>query len=178
MSQREYRSKAVVFESLFIHQLKAEGAFLADLKAAGFDPAAIQTDYPHHVLNACVAVAHKHLYPELSHEEARWKIGARFTHGVSSTLLGKVILSALPLIGPVRYLKRVPEHMKVDDSGLEATCTIVSAREGRLDFQGNPEVDPEFIAGMVEEGVKLTRVEPQVQLVKHVPGRFSLHIRW
>ncbi len=175
---REARTAAVFFESIFVHDLQAAGAFAQELKAAGFDPARMEVSYPAPLFLRCLELAQRHRFPRLSQSEAHRELGRSFARGLGHTLLGKVIVIAVPLLGPVRYLRRFPEHMKMS-SGKHARVLPVQKgeREFVMEFHAAP-VLPHFVAGVLEMGLRAARVEPTLDVQVQGPERFDIHITW
>lgn len=121
-------------------------------------------------------LARQHLYPTLSEDAGRAELGRAFARGFQQTMIGRVISVAIPLLGPAGYLKRFPSHMKMSEaSGL--TVVEVGPKAFRLEFRQTPVV-PGFLAGLLESGVRATRVVPRVVLRRLEPGAFDINIDW
>ncbi|MBF5041513.1 DUF2378 family protein [Aggregicoccus sp. 17bor-14] len=172
------RTKGFVLESLF-RGLQVQGGFLDDLRQAGYDPFRPEVSYGTQVMRRCLDVAHRHLFPTLSKEEGRRQLGRRFVQGFAETQLGKMVVSGLPLIGPVRYLRRFPEHVKMD-AREEARVTAVQLgeRSFRMEFRGDAFLTPDFMSGVLEEGLRLTQVEPTLSAEARGRGDFDLLVSW
>jgi uncharacterized protein (TIGR02265 family) len=171
-------TRAMLFESLFIHGLRADAALAAQLRAEGVDLAALKLEYPVRVFNRCVERAGAHVYPGLPVEEARRQLGRVFIEGFAQTLLGKVVAVGMPLLGPVRYLKRFQDHLHMDSSPLRVTPVQLSERAFRMEFRNGVEVTPHFMAGLLEAGLRFTRTEARVVAEELSPMSFDLHITW
>lgn len=174
----EPMTRAMLFESLFIHGLKAEGALVEVLRAEGVDLRALKLEYPMRVFNRCVDRAGAHVYPGLPAEAARRQLGRVFIQGFAQTLLGKVVAVGMPLLGPVRYLKRFQDHLHMDSSPLRVTPVQVGERAFRMEFRNGVEATPDFMAGLLEEGLRYTRTEARIVPERLGPMSFDLHITW
>jgi uncharacterized protein (TIGR02265 family) len=177
----DYPMRALMFESLFLHSLQLhtkDGPLYEDLKELGFDARKLEPSYPLSVLNACVDHAARALHPELSAERGRWEMGRLTVRGMLDTMVGKVLAVGINLLGPARYLKKYPDYMKMET--VPYTCRVVQLEERayRMEFEKVPEITPHFTAGMIEEGVRYTKVDPTLALVEHSPTRYDLTVRW
>jgi uncharacterized protein (TIGR02265 family) len=171
------RVPAVVWESLFVRSLKVQGPLRDELKAAGFDPERLEVSYPLSLFKRCVELVRTHLHPELTEPQVYWEMGRRTMEGFRSTLAGMVITAAIPLLGPTRYLKRIPEHAKVGGLKMDVTPVPVGEREYRLEFRRTL-VTPEFAAGLIDVGLELAKVKPSIEPRRVDAEGFDLLIRW
>ncbi len=172
------RTKAFVLESLF-RGLQVQGRFLDDLRQAGYDPFRPEPSYSAQVMRRCLDVAHQHLFPTATKEEGRRQLGRRFVQGFAETSLGRVVTQGLPLIGPMRYLRRFPEHVKFDTrASARVTAVQLEERRFRMEFRDDPFLTPDFMSGVLEEGLRMTGVEPTLSAVAHARGSFDLLVSW
>ncbi|HET9452194.1 MAG TPA: DUF2378 family protein [Aggregicoccus sp.] len=171
------RVPAVVWESLFVRSLEVKGALRDELKAAGFDPERLEVSYPLSLFTHCVDLVRTHLYPQLSVPQVYWEMGRRTMQGFRSTLVGTVVTAAIPLLGPARYLKRIPEHAKVGGLKMDVTPVPVGEREYRLEFR-RTQVTPEYAAGLIEVGMELAKVKPSIEPRRIDAEGFDLIIHW
>jgi uncharacterized protein (TIGR02265 family) len=153
---------------------------VADLKAAGFDPDHLAVDYPGRVYEACFDIAIKHFYADLPLDQAERQLGMRFIEGLLQTLVGKMFAVSVPLLGPERYLKRFPEHMKIDAHNQpQVTPVQLGPREFRMEFRGNRRLRPNYMAGVLTSGLKGAGVDSTIDVLQlPEPGAFDLLIRW
>lgn len=171
-------TRAILFEGLFVHGLPRNAAFEAELREAGFDRDDLLPQYPLRLFRQCLDIACRHFYPGLTVEEGRRRLGQQFTQGFSRTVLGGVVSVSLPLLGPVRFLKKFPEHLRFDSSPILVNAVQVSERQFRLEFRTGVGLSPYFLRGILEEGLRMTRVNPNVRVVQNSPISFDLHITW
>jgi uncharacterized protein (TIGR02265 family) len=165
-----------MFEATFVRGLELQGPLKEALRGAGFDPDRLEVAYPAALFRQCLDLARAHLYPALPEDAGHWELGRAFAKGFQQTMIGRIISVAIPLLGPAGYLKRFPSHMKMSEAkGL----SVVQAgpKSFRMEFRKTPVV-PGFLAGVLESGVKATRVEPRVVLKKLEPGSFDILIDW
>jgi uncharacterized protein (TIGR02265 family) len=175
----EARTKAFVLESLF-RGTQVAGSFLEELRAAGYDPFRPELSYTTQVMRRCLDIAQRHLFATASKEEARRQLGRRFVQGFAETQLGKMVVSGLPLIGPARYLRRFPEHVKFDARASARILPVqLDERSFRLEFRDDPFLTPDFMSGVLEEGLRLAGAEPTLRTAAvHGPGSFDLLATW
>ena len=170
--------QSLLFESLFVRGLQVDDALAAELRAAGYDPQQMQVRYPNRVFNACVAAAHRHLYPALSVEAAHREMGHAYVRGFLKTLVGRVIGAMLPLMGPQRLLGRMPEYMRLGEAPLSASLRALGPQDYALDFEHDGNILPHMVAGIVEEALAQARTVASLETQVHDAKRFTLRARW
>ena len=174
----EPMTRAILFEGLFVHGLPRDEAFEAQLREAGFDRDDLLPQYPLSLFRHCLDLACRHFYPGLTVEEGRRRLGQQFAQGFAQTVLGRVVMVNLPLLGPVRFLKKFPEHLRFDSSPILVNAVQVSERQFRLEFRTGVGLSPYFLRGLLEEGLRMTRVSPTLRVTQGSPISFDLHITW
>ncbi|MDY7232263.1 DUF2378 family protein [Hyalangium rubrum] len=174
----EPMTRSILFEGLFVHGLPRNEAFEAELRQAGFDRGDLLPQYPLRLFRQCMDIACRHFYPGLPVEEGRRKLGHHFVQGFTRTVLGGAVAVGMPLIGPVRFLKKFPEHLRFDTSPILVQAVEVGERSFRMEFRTGVGLSPHFLRGMLEEGLRMTRVNPTLRVVRHSPISFDLHITW
>ena len=98
-------------------QFVPEGAFKADLRAAGYDADNPEPRYPTSVLLASLDVIARHVYPELSREEAHRKIGQRFSDRYLTTIIGRIIRTLVLALGVDRFVMQMPKIVALSSTG-------------------------------------------------------------
>jgi uncharacterized protein (TIGR02265 family) len=174
----EPMSRALLFESLFIHGLSRNEAFEQELREAGFDRDDLLPQYPLSLFRSCLDIACRHFYPGMTVEEGRRRLGHHFVQGFSRTVLGGVVSVSMPLLGPARFLKKFPEHLRFDSSPIFVNAVEVGERQFRMEFRTGVELSPYFLRGILEEGLRLTRANPTIRVAQGSPISFELHITW
>lgn len=169
---------STTFEALFVRGLKVKGPAAEALRAVGFDIDRIKPSYPVSIWKASVETAAKQLYPDLGFDQALRKLGHVMVEGFFETLVGKVMCAGMSLIGPERYLKRFPELAKMEKRRLTITPVEEGDRRWRMNFDGEPHLMAEFLAGIIEAGVTRTKVTPTVRVEHHRPGVFDVCVSW
>jgi uncharacterized protein (TIGR02265 family) len=175
------RVQVSVFEGVFARSLKAEGELAAALARAGYDIARPEASYPPALLATCLELASRHCFPQLSLTEGTREIGRRFMDGYRQTLVGSVLVAALPLLGPARMLARLPRMMGANQNFGHTVAKAVGEQHWTVDYSGNPPGVPpcaHYSAGCIEAALRLTRVEPTVTVTAERPDGFTLDIRW
>ncbi|WP_224244746.1 DUF2378 family protein [Hyalangium gracile] len=174
----EPMSRAILFEGLFVLGLPRNEAFEAELREAGFDRDDLVPQYPLSLFRRCLDIACKHFYPGLTVEEGRRRLGQQFAQGFSQTVLGRVVSVNLPLLGPARFLKKFPEHLRFDSSPIVVNAVEIHERGYRMEFRTGVGLSPHFLRGLLEEGLRMTKVTPTIRVTQSSPISFDLHITW
>jgi uncharacterized protein (TIGR02265 family) len=166
------------FEGLFVRGLGAEGPLAEGLRAVGVDVRRLQPSYPIEVWNKALEVAWKQRYPHLERESAYHELGRQLGQGFIRTLLGKVVDASLPLLGPERFIQRIPSLSRLDTFEYQVQVERLGERRYRISYREDPDAKPDFMAGLFEEGLRRTGVEPTVAVTWREPGGFDLELRW
>lgn len=165
-----------LFEGLFVRALDASGAFAAELAAAGYDRAAPVASYDGAVLVACLEVGHRHVYRALDAREAERELGRRFVGGFQQTILGRVVTTALPLLGPARFLPRLPTRFASLRRDASVEVKMTGPQSAQLTF-ADPWPLGAFFAGVLSAALGLAKVSPRVD-VHELPGGYRLDVAW
>ncbi len=166
------------FEGLFVRALRAEGAFAEALRAVGVDVRRLQPTYPIEVWNEALEVAWKQRLAHLSREEAYRELGRKMAQGFTRTLVGKVVDVSLPLLGPERFVQRIPSLHKLDSFDYQVQAERLGERHFRVKYREDPDAKPDFMAGLFEVGLQRTGVDPQVEVTHRESRGFDLDLRW
>lgn len=165
------------FEGLFCVALDVSGELEAELKRHGYDRRKPKPSYDGAVLLACLTAARKHLHPTKSEDEGFRALGQSFVHGFRKTVLGGVLMAALPFLGPARFLPRLPGRFASTRSDASVSCEMTGARAATLTF-----VDPlplaSFYAGAIETALGVAKAEAPKVVPKVVPGGHQLEASW
>lgn len=166
------------FEGLFVRALGAEGAFADTLRTVGVDVRRLQPSYPIEVWNEALEVAWKQRFAHLEKEAAYRELGRQLALGFSRTLVGKVVDVSLPLLGPDRFVLRIPSLIKLDTFEYQVRVEKLGERTYRVSHRQDPDAKPDFMAGLFEEGLRKTGVLPVVEVTLREPQGFDLVLRW
>lgn len=166
-----------LFEALYVRALVPEGAFLQELRDAGFDPADLKTRYPLELWPRCLEIARRHLHPDLPHGEGMRALGGLFIKGYYTSSIGKVNVAAMPLLGLERTLERVPRVLQLHVPVLDARLAKMEAGRWRLELRG-PGFDPDFCAGMIEAGAEPFEVPFAAEVVARGDAWCELELRY
>jgi uncharacterized protein (TIGR02265 family) len=169
-----------MFEALFDRRLKPTGAFLEQLRGAGYDSASSEARYPTEVWVRCLELARAHRYPQLSREEAYRHLGREFGAGFLETLVGALVSVALPFMTPASFLQRLSGYFRLGRSDSGLTFTIVETRPTacRVVVHNPAAVPGTFVAGMIDAA--LVRVTPDwsVEVLHTTATDYSLLVQW
>lgn len=174
----EPMTRAILFEGLFVQGLSRNEAFEQELREAGFDRDDLLPQYPLSVFRKCLDIACRHFYPGLTVEEGRRRLGHQFVQGFCRTVLGGVVSVSMPLLGPVRFLKKFPEHLRFDSSPILVNAVQVGERQFRMEFRTGVGLSPFFLRGILEEALRMTKANPVIRVAQSSPISFDLHITW
>jgi uncharacterized protein (TIGR02265 family) len=167
------------FVGLFEKGLRVQAGPLADaLLEVGYDIHRPKGEYPITVWNDALRVTWKHLWPEKSYEQAYRDFGRRFFDGFAQTMVGAVLAVGLPVLGPERFLRRLPQYMKVDTYSYRVETREEAPRHWLLVFRNDPDAKPDFIAGLVEASLLRIGVQATVDVTFREPTHFDLTVRW
>ncbi len=166
------------FEGLFVRALGAEGAFAEALRTVGVDVRRLQAGYPIEVWNDALEVAWKQCFAHLEKEEAYRELGRQLAHGFSRTLVGKVVDVSLPLLGPDRFVQRIPSLSRLDSFEYKVEVARLGERHYRVSYREDPDAKPDFMAGLFEVGLRKTGIVPVVEVTMREPTGFDLEMRW
>jgi len=166
-----------VFEGLFGKLFQPEGAFKADLRAAGYDVDNPELRYPTTVLVATLDVAARHVYPELPPEEAHHQIGQRFSGRYLTTILGRIIRTLVLALGVDRFVMQLPKVVSLATSGLGVEVKKLEAPGEYLVLFKGEDQSPDFIAGAFEGGAQdLSVFKCHAEVVRRAPAEFDIKI--
>lgn len=174
----EAMTRSVLFEGLFVHGLQRNESFEAELFELGFDRDDLLPQYPLHLFRKCLDLACRHFYPGLTVEEGRRRLGHHFVQGFSRTVLGASVAVSLPRLEPGRFLKKFPDHLRFDTAPIMVKAVEVAEKHYRLEFRTGVDLSPFFLRGVLEEALRMTRVNPSIRVVRHSSMSFDLHITW
>lgn len=166
-----------VFEGLFHKLLTPDGAFAAELKAAGYDLAAPQPHYPGKVFQDCVRIARRRAYPDLQPEEAERALGKRFLDGYFETIVGRLIAAVLPIIGTAGALKRYARFYKSGSTGTVVTTEPLGERVWRVSLR-DQYMNTDFNHGLLESALQRTGAQPTVVVAARSPHGADYEARW
>ena len=166
------------FEGLFRRVLRPQGAFLEELKRTGYDPEHERASYPLEVWDAALKIAARHVHPGMPQDEALRRLGEAFLSGFFETLTGKLVSSALPLMGADALLKHLPRPWAVAAPG-----TVVETRQeapGRWALVvRHPSPQPAFDLGMLTALLQRVRAKDVViQMSDRRPDGYTAQVRW
>lgn len=165
------------FEGLFVHALKPSGAFTQSLRDIGYDTDASQEYYPLTVWRAALGVARRFACAGQPPEVANRMLGLRYVEGFAQTLVGRIFAAAAPLLGTERCLTRLPTYLRAGREDMKMVLEPVQEREWRVRVvDGDPL--PDFVAGVVEGVLQLTRVTARVEVLERQSAGYLLRVRW
>jgi uncharacterized protein (TIGR02265 family) len=166
------------FEGLFRRVLKPQGAFLEELKRTGYDPQHERASYSLEVWDAALKLAARHVHPGAPRDEALRRLGAAFLSGFFETLTGRLVSSALPLMGAEALLKHLPRPWAVAAPGTVVETRQVAPGCWELVVR-HPSPQPDFDLGMLT--ALLQRVQAKdasIEMLDRRPNGYTAQVRW
>ncbi len=97
----------------------------------------------------------KYLYPDLPKAAALWKLGRVTFEGYRRSLVGKVMLAAMPIWGPHRAIKNAPRIYDMTMRYGVRTVKQTGPNKYELRHQNDPG-NIELLAGNLEAGIEAT----------------------
>jgi uncharacterized protein (TIGR02265 family) len=166
-----------IFEGLFTKLLQPQGAFKGDLRAAGYDVDAPELRYPTAILRSCLDVAARHVYPELSCEDAHRKLGQRFADRYLTTILGRIIRTLIFALGVDKFVMQMPKIVALSSTGLASEVKkLATPGEYSIVFRGESQ-SPDFIAGAFEGGAQDVSIfKLKAEVIRRDPTECELKI--
>ncbi|MFL5322022.1 MAG: DUF2378 family protein [Myxococcaceae bacterium] len=166
-----------MFEGLFVRALEPRGEFLAELKSAGFDPTAIQAQYPISTWWKCVDIAAKHHCAGMGRDEADRALGAIFANGFLNTLPGSATAGGLAVMGPERMVERVPYLCQLVRTDLDVHVEKSGASEALVHVvDAYPR--PHFMSGCIQLALERTKTKGSVTVETLTPTGYVIKVAW
>jgi uncharacterized protein (TIGR02265 family) len=166
-----------LFEGLFGRALTVDATLAAALRGHGYDVSRPLDGYPGRVFAACVEAARAHLHPSLPHEEGLRLLGQAFVKGFRETILGKVVTTALPILGPANFLPRLPGRFRSIRSDASVVVEVKSPSSATLVFT-DPQPLGGFFAGVIEAALRVAKAEQPVVRLSSTPSGYRLDVTW
>lgn len=166
-----------LFEGLFGRALEVDATLSAALLARGYDPKHPQDRYPGSVFAACVEAARAHLHASRPVEEGLRLLGQAFVGGFRDTILGRVLTTALPILGPARFLPRLPGRFGAIRPDATVVVELTGPQTATLVFTDPLPLGP-FFAGVVEAALRVAKAEQPKVTVSSTRTGYRLDASW
>lgn len=166
-----------VFEGLFIHGLKPDKEFHAELTRAGYDVRNQKSTYPVEVWNQALLIGSRRCFPDLSLPEAERKLGQRFMIGFFSTITGKLIAVTLPIIGAQGLAKRLPRFWSSAGHGVALTTREIEPGHWHIEMT-DPTPHPDFDSGVIDAAFDRVKANATVTVTARRANGYSAEVRW
>lgn len=165
-----------MFEGLFNRALHVEGALKEQLRAAGFDLDRPEARYPVEVWERCVDLACAHRFPGVPRGEAWRRMGRIFIEGYFNTLVGKIIATALPFLGPKSFVDKSPRFITTGLEGADVWLEWHDVRNVTLHIHGAGDESGNLMAGVMEVCFERMKAAKPTFEASSAPGASSLRI--
>lgn len=110
--------------------------------------------------------------------EVRRVFGRAFLMRSQESLLGRLMLAAMPLVGLERILRQAPHDFGALTTYGTRWVTMLDRHHWRCDFEDEL-LTPDFLYGVFEASYALIRVrEPQLTYTMLGPRHLSFEVRW
>ncbi|MGA9524889.1 MAG: DUF2378 family protein [Myxococcaceae bacterium] len=138
----------------------------------------LQPTYTRRQFRKWVLIAAEEIYPKLSPDQALERIGEHSVEGYVKTLLGKMILATVRVLGPKRTLSRLTQNLSSSGNYFETRATDTGKSSCDLWYNDVGGLTPYYV-GMLRmvlrlSGAKNERVEP----VPGPGGDCTFRISW
>lgn len=166
-----------LFEGLFCVALDVSGELEAELKRLGYDRRNPEGAYDGAIFVACLDTVRRQRYADKTSAEGFHALGADFVRGFRETILGRVVTTALPILGPERFLPRLPGRFKSIRHDASAEVKLLGSNTAELTFTDALPVG-HFFAGVVEAALRLAKAKDAHVDVKNATGGYVLYVSW
>jgi uncharacterized protein (TIGR02265 family) len=156
--------------------LPPDDRFTAELRELGYDPDAVEPEYPAHLWHRCLELAARRFFSGLSRDRAYRELGQRFARGIVQTPVGSA-LAAAPFDTPERLLTQIPRYISIGRPDLSVIVQAEGHRRWRLDCT-EPEPLPDFMTGLVEGSMRRLGVEPSICAIPSPHADYALTVQW
>lgn len=116
-------------------------------------------------------------FPERPRPEALFEVGSHFFEGYRHTLLGKIQLAALNLVGPERLVRKTPEFLGRNSNFGHREVEQLAPRRWAMRFRGVP-VPGDYYRGMFTAGLRATGAEQPVVTCRQTGEDLDFEASW
>jgi uncharacterized protein (TIGR02265 family) len=169
-----------VFEGLLTHTVgkRMTPALREKLKAIGMDPEQLKPTYPKDLWQKVIDAICAGLYPSMKREDAMFKLGTEMVEGYRATLLGKVQMQMVKMLGPRRTMERAGPQFRAGNNFSEVRLTKKSDSEYEMWMNEVAESAP-FTRGSLVGLLKMAGAKDvKVDVKPDVNPAATFHIRW
>lgn len=170
-------------EGLFVRGLKGKlsAELVSQLRERGIDLSrSLLPAYPRTVVNACVELTARTLFPEVPATEAFYRIGKHVTPGLRDTPLGAATVTMVKLVGPKRTLGRLARTFRSTNNYMKVTLRELAATTFELDLEPSNEY-PSYMQAVIEDMLTVAGAkELKVEVLVHdkVKESCTYRIQW
>lgn len=170
-------------EGLFIRGLKGKlsAALLSELRAKGLDlDRPLLPAYPRSVVNECVALTAKALFPDKSPSEAFYLVGKHVTPGMRATTIGSATLTMVRLVGPRRTLDRLARTFRSTNNYMKVTLRELASTTFELDLEPSNDY-PSYMQAVIEDMLEVAGAKNRlVEVLLHdkATAKCTYRIGW
>jgi len=173
----EHDVSEALFEGLFARAVPRSTTLEVELRRLGYDLQHPLAGYPGPVFSACLEAARVELFPTRPPDEGQRALGLAFVNGFRETILGRVVTTALPILGPARFLPRVPGRLGSLRSDATVSVVVSGATSSTLHF-ADPQPLSSFFAGVIEGALVYSKACAPRVAVTLEPGGYRLDATW
>lgn len=179
------REERIVFrhtlEGLFVRGLRGRlsAAQARRLEEAGLAlHGELRASYPLADFERFLRIVAEELYPGAPVSTAFRKLGEQLLAGYGETLVGKAVLSLLPLVGPGRTLQRMRENFRSANNYSEMRLTELGP--GDFELWTNEGSELRFLQqGLIAAAMRHAGAQDvEVEVVRHEAASATLRVRW
>jgi len=140
-------------EGLFLRGLKGKlsPTLVSQLRGMGLDlERPLLPAYSRKVVNECVLLTAKTLYPDRPLSDAFYLVGKHVTPGLRTTALGSATLTMVRLVGPKRTLGRLARTFRSTNNYMQVTLRELAGSTFELDLEPSNEF-PSYMQAVIED---------------------------
>lgn len=166
-----------LFEGLFVRALDVTGPLEGELRRLGYDRRHPEARYPTAVFLACVDATRQALHPTQQRDAGLRLLGTAFFTGFRQTILGRVFIGAIGVVGPKRLLGRIPRQLQSARGGVKCRVVELGPTSYDLVLEDPAPLGP-FFAGAVTAVLEAAGAHGVTVTVLPKPGGYDLQARW
>jgi uncharacterized protein (TIGR02265 family) len=144
----------------------------------GVDDKALAPFYPLEKYHHVIKVIAEELYPGRPMDDASYEVGRTLITNYERNVIGKALFAVIRAVGPMRFLKRLPEYYKLNNNYAEVKVEPVGTA-GYLLEHNEVGALPHFMRGSMQGAGELLGLKGHaVELVEYDGHRAKFRVTW
>ncbi len=167
-----------LLEALFARQLKPTGDFAHALLKIGVDANRLEPKYSAEQWVSAQQLAASFAFAHLTTEMAHRQVGRVLMNGFLSTLAGRLIEVALPLMSVRQFLLRTPRFMRMGVPSELVSVSELGDKNMRVEVANAVGSSADAYAGVLEVGIEKLKATPNIRVEVERAGYVALDVKW